>query len=208
MQVHVEPCRFSGLPSSEHREKEGGRREGRLFRYDQKTSWTGTLTSRRKRRYSNSLGNSNPRSHEMIFSYTFRQTARWVSLTSRAVRSEAAKQLPDLEIESVVQDAHSLGSISIRPVGCELGVALRLSSLSIRLGWTCGMPRGGPCVSTQLTITESIILPPTSTRRFFVLRERENGEEKGFDAGRDNNGQVKGESEREGHNRVLVLSKF
>lgn len=30
----------------------------------------------------------------------------------------------------------------------------------------------------------------------------------GFGAGRDNNGEVKGESEREGHNRVRILSKF
>lgn len=70
------------------------------------------------------------------------------------------------------------------------------------------MPRGGPCVSAQLTITESIIFPPISASGFFVLRERENGEEKSFGAGRDNNGEVKGESEREGHNRVRVLSKF
>jgi len=62
-------------------------------------------------------------------------------------------------------------------------------------------------VSAQLTIIESIILPSTLASGFFVLRERENGEEKGFGAGRDNNGNVKGENEQKEHNRVLVLSK-
>lgn len=124
-------------------EKEGGWREGRLFRYNQKTSWTGTLTSRKERRVLE-LSVTQIRGVTKWYSAVYFDRRR-VSLTSRAVRSEAAKQLPGLEIASIVPDTHSLRTISMRPVGCELGVALRLSSLSIRLTirqtWRkCAMP--------------------------------------------------------------------
>lgn len=165
-------CRFSGSPSW----TQGERR--RVERGSIVSSWPkdkldrdSHLISRKKRRVLE-LSVTQIRGVTKWYSAVCFDRRR-VSLTSRAVRSEAAKQLPGLEIASIVPDTHSLGTISMRPVGCELGVALRLSSLFVRLGRTwrkCEMPRGGPYVSAQLTITKSIILPHLSG--FFMLYER------------------------------------
>lgn len=50
--------------------------------------------------------------------------------------------------------------------------------------------------------------PSSHFGRFFVLRERENEEEKDFKVRRDNNGKVKGVRERKGRTQPRVLSKF
>jgi len=156
MQVHVEPCSSLRFAVNTARKKTDGERVD-CFVTTKRQAGQGPSPQER-RDGTRTLGNSNPRSHEMIFGCTFRKR---VSLTSRAVRLEAAKQLPSLEIVSFVPDAHSLGTISIHPVDCELGVALRLSSLSIRLGWTCGMSRGTLACRRSLRLPKaSSFLPP------------------------------------------------
>ena len=76
----------------------------------------------------------------------------WVSLTSRAVRAPlTGKQLSVLGLAGAGRDAHLPGTNSVPPacpVGCELGVGLRLLPLAARSSdehaWnaTCGTQRG------------------------------------------------------------------
>lgn len=52
--LHTGAYRYanSSIRCEHSRERKGGWREGQLFCYGQKTSWTGSIISRRKRRYS------------------------------------------------------------------------------------------------------------------------------------------------------------
>lgn len=145
----------------------------------------------------------------MIFSCMFRQTASVVNLPRSSLgsgetiaRSRNSEHRPGHPLPKDYINASRRLQIGRCPLPF---LAARPTQTDVEEMWnaTWGPLRVGAAYDYRKH-------PSSHLGRFFVLRERENEEEKSFEAGRDNNGEVKGVRERKGGTqpRVLVVSKF